>query len=255
MVEAGGDDLTTDDMVRIQQDQRSLLFRDFRPFLQRLNPRSGEAREWRERLLAWNGGATPSSREASVFAAWYAELARLPAREEVGQARWDNAGYLLGALENGDPNCGGGGTAGDCEDFAARAFERALRRLGNDVPAWGELHEATFEHPVLSTTPLAPLFDRSVPFGGDGSTVNVGPYEFDSFLMNAGPSYRQVVDLADGGRAKGRERSCFVHPMGQSGNPLSDNFDDLLPLWRDGRYLTMRTAGYEVDHRLTLRPR
>jgi penicillin amidase len=252
MIEAGGDDLTADDMVRIQQDQHSLLFRDFRPVLERLNLRSDEAREWRERLLTWDSDAGPSSREASVFAAWYAELTRLPARE-VGQARWNNSRYLLQALENGDPNCGEGGTVEDCEDFAARAFERALGRLGDEVPAWGELHEATFEHPVLSTAPLAPLFDRSVPFGGDGSTVNVGPYELDSFRMNAGPSYRQVVDLSDGGRAP--EGSRFVHPMGQSGNPLSANFDDLLPMWRDGRYLPMRTSGYEVDHRLTLRPR
>lgn len=247
MIEAGGDDLTVEDMVRIQQDQRSLMFRDFRPALEGVEPRSEGAREWRRRLLEWDGEAGPDSREATVFAAWYSELSRLP-EGEVGEEFWSEPRYLLDALENGDPNCGGGGTAGDCSAYAAVALESALERLGGEVPAWGEPHEAAFEHPVLTSTPLARLSDRSVPFGGDSSTVNVGPFDLETFAMDAGPSYRHVVDLSD------PEGSRYVHPMGQSGNPLSGNFDDLLVPWRDGEYLRMRTRGYEAEHELTLRP-
>ena len=246
MIEDGGEDLTVRDMVRIQQDQRSGRFLAFRPVLERLEPRSAEAHLWRERLLAWTGHAGTDSREATVFAAWYSELARLP-ESEVGEPFWTEDRYLLGAMEGGDPNCGGSGSAEDCLAYAARALDRALDRLGG-VPAWGEIHEAAFEHPVLSTTPLARLSDRSVPFGGDDSTVNVGPYDPATFAMDAGPSYRHVVDLADPGRSR------YVHPMGQSGNPLSPRYDDLLETWRGGGYLPMRTRAYETEHELTLSP-
>jgi penicillin amidase len=79
-------------------------------------------------------------------------------------------------------------------------------------------------------------------------TVNVGSYNLANFQMYAGPSYRQVVDLSK------PNDSRFVEPMGQSGNLLSGQFDDLLPLWEEGRYLPMRSAGYTVDQGLTLKP-
>ncbi len=249
LIEAAGDDLTAEDMARIQRDQRSSLFRDLRPILERVEPRSEEARGWRGRLLAWDGEAKPGSREATVFASWYSELSRLPARE-VGEEFWPEPRYLLDALKNGDRNCDEPGTERreGCADHANRAFGRALGRFDGEVPEWGESHEATFEHPVLSATPLSRLSDRSVPFGGDSSTVNVGSYDPRTFAMEAGPSYRQVVDLAD------PEASRYVHPMGQSGNPLSASFDDLLPRWREGKYLPMSSEGYETEHELTLEP-
>ncbi len=245
MIEAGGTNLTAEDMVRIQLDRRSLLFGDFRPYLERLDLDYGRAREWRERLLAWDGVARPGSREATLFAAWYSELTRLP-EKEVGEDHWSEPRYLLNALKNGDRNCGEGERA--CLEYAARAFEGALERFEGGVPEWGEEHEAVFEHPVLSATPLSRLTDRSVPFGGDSSTVNVGSYDLENFVMDSGPSYRQVLDLSR------PDRSLYVHPMGQSGNPLSGNFDDLLPLWREGGYLPMRMDGYDVGARLVLKP-
>jgi penicillin amidase len=55
--------------------------------------------------------------------------------------------------------------------------------------------------------------------------------------MDHGPSYRQIVDLAD------MEASLFVHPMGQAGHLLSPHYADLLPLWARGDYLPMGFAG------------
>ena len=49
--------------------------------------------------------------------------------------------------------------------------------------------------------------------------------------MTDGPSYRQIVDLADPGAA------VFIHPTGQSGNVFDRRYRDLLPLWRRGEYL------------------
>jgi penicillin amidase len=230
--------LSLEDMKAIQQDQKSLLYRDFRPVLELLTPLSERSQAWRERLLSWDGTMAPGSEEALAFALWYAELTRLPERE-VGEAHWDEPRYLLRALKEGDKNCDQPGTEYQetCLDFAALALERALdRKEALKAKTWGEVHRATFAHPVLSHTPLSRLSDREVAFGGDRYTVNVGPFDPVTLRMTEGPSYRQIVDLAD------MENSLFVHPMGQSGHLLAPHAADLLPLWARGEYLPMRFA-------------
>jgi len=230
--------LSLEDMKAVQLDQKSLLYRDFRLVLELLNPLSERSRTWREQLLSWDGTMAPTSEEALVFALWYTELTRLP-EKEVGEAYWDEPRYLLKALREGDPNCDQPGTEyrETCLDFAALALERALdRKEALRARSWGEVHRATFPHAVLTHTPLKRFTDRTVPFGGDRYTVNVGPFVPQSLQMTHGPSYRQIVDLSD------PEASLFVHPMGQSGHFLSPHYADLLPLWQRGGYLPMRFA-------------
>ncbi|WP_167816970.1 penicillin acylase family protein [Thermus tengchongensis] len=242
--------LSLEDMKAIQMDQKSLLFRDFRPVLELLNPLSERSRTWRERLLAWDGVADRASEEALVFALWYTELTRLP-EKEVGQPYWDEPRYLLRAMREGDKNCDQPGTEyrETCLDFAALALERALdRKEALRARSWGEVHQATFPHAVLTHTPLKRFTDRRVPFGGDRYTVNVGPFVPESLQMTHGPSYRQIVDLSD------PEASLFIHPMGQSGHFLSPHYADLLPLWTRGGYLPMAFSAPGGERVLLLEP-
>ncbi|XOB98351.1 penicillin acylase family protein [Deinococcota bacterium DY0809b] len=238
--------LSPEDFARIQGDEVSLMARSFRPVLERIQPSSDRAREWRSKLLAWDGGETAGSLEASVFQAWYAELARLP-EAEAGQPYWNEPRYLRRALLEGDPACEARGVS--CLDFAAQALERALARLdalGGIVP-WGQLHPAVFDHGVMTHQPqLRRFFDREIAHGGDRFTVNMGAYDFATFRMNHGPSYRQIVALGH------PEQSYWIHPMGQSGNVLSRHYADLLPLWAAVEYLPMG-SGDPVD-RLVLEP-
>ena len=139
------------------------------------------------------------------------------------------------------------------------------------VQHWGKgVHPAVFAHAILGQTPLACLADRSVAHGGDWSTVNVGAFQLPSqayaaqlrsgdepkddegddededddvplFVQSAGPSYRGLYDLAD------LQSSRFLNPLGQSGNILSKQFDNLLGKWSTGHYLPMQTSGYKSD--------
>jgi penicillin G amidase len=237
------DKLSLEDMQAIQLDQVSLLYRDFRPILQQLQPTSEQGQTWRDRLLAWDGNTTPDSVEASVFAAWYTELTKLPA-QEVGREYFDRPIYLSRAILDGDPALNRPGSAPGLDDEAAQALENALTRLGDNVPAWGDLHQARFE-PLNQIQESANL---QVPYGGDGSTVNVGPYDPEDFSMDFGPSYRQIVDLGD------PENSLYVNPPGQSSDLDSDNFDDQLPLWQRGDYLPMKTEDYAIAQLSVLLP-
>lgn len=241
--------LSREDMQTFQMDTYSLLFRDFLPLLQQLSPLSARSEEWLNRLLKWDGQATVASTEASVFNAWYAELTRLP-QQEVGEPFWDEPRYLLQALTSGDPGCDQQDTeySESCADFVSLALDRAIDRLGDRVPPWGQIHRAVFDHPVLGQSPLKSLSDRMVSVGGDGYTVNVADFDPETFLVSHGPSYRHIVDLDQ------PENSLYVHPMGQSGAPLAANFANLLPLWQRGEYMPMQTRGYPVAYRQTLQP-
>ena len=121
-----------------------------------------------------------------------------------------------------------------CADFKASTLARAVaqlrEKLGPDPAAWRweRLHRARFPHGVLDAVgALRPFFSLETGQGGDASTVNVGAYRRDgTFVMSDGPSYRQIVDLAD------PAKSVFVHATGQSGNVFARGYRDLLPLWR-----------------------
>jgi penicillin amidase len=91
------------------------------------------------------------------------------------------------------------------------------------------------------------IFSLETGAGGDASTVNVGAYRRDgSFLMTDGASYRQILDLSD------FSRSLYVHTTGQSGNVFDSAYRNLLPLWRDGRYVSM--GGPAETHAPALEP-
>lgn len=244
LAEQGGDDATA--MENIQQDTLTLLYRDLRPVLEVIEPRSEGARSWLPRLLAWDGDASANSQESTVFHAWYRALSTLPA-EETGIAYWSGyPQFLVRALSEGDPACDRYPVG--CAGFAAQALDQALAALGNEPPIWGELHRAQLPHSVLTHTPLKILSDRILPFGGSPYTVNAGGYWQEDWVMYHGPSYRQVIDLAN------PEGSSFIIAGGQSGNWLAGGYGDQLSLWREGGYLPMRREGYEVASTLVLTP-
>jgi penicillin G amidase len=65
-----------------------------------------------------------------------------------------------------------------------------------------------------------------------------------TFDQVAGASYREIFDLADW------DRSLAVNvpgQSGQSGQPGSPHYDDLLPLWREGRYFQLAYSRKAVD--------
>ena len=103
------------------------------------------------------------------------------------------------------------------------------RRLGGDMGAWrwDAVHRAIFPHQGLDAVALLrPLLSRSVPNGGDWSTVDVGAVATDHpFEQQAIPGYREIVDLSP------RNDSRFLDAVGESGHLLSPHYDDFLADW------------------------
>ena len=96
------------------------------------------------------------------------------------------------------------------------------------------MHTATFAHPLAS---LGPAYDKAFNLGpvertGDGHTPNNTRHD-DNFKQVHGASYRHLFDLADW------DRGLATSTPGQSGQPGSPHYADLLPLWADGKYFPL----------------
>ena len=111
---------------------------------------------------------------------------------------------------------------------------------------WGDDHQATFEHLVLRHVPVLGSLTRiSIPSDGDSFTVNRGTYRHDgSFQHIHGAGLRVVYDLSD------LSKSRFIIATGQSGNPLSRHYDDLVTAWRDNLGMSI---GRRVENAAILR--
>jgi penicillin amidase len=245
-LEAGGR-LTPEAFGAIQLDVVSNQARELLPLLLDTKPSDAAGREALDRLTRWDFSFAADSVPASIYAAWYATLSAMP-EDELGESIPGNvrSRFLINALSTESPWCDDVRTPRreTCADFKTLALDRALallrQKLGPDPSSWrwSRLHVAQAPHDVFDRVPLlGRLFSLETPVGGDASTVDVGSYRRDgSFVMTAGPSYRQVIDLSN------LPTSRYVITTGQSGNVFDALYRDQTPMWRDGRYLTPETA-------------
>jgi penicillin G amidase len=96
---------------------------------------------------------------------------------------------------------------------------------------WGREHSRSFP----SLTGASGLGYGPRPAGGDPFTEDAADGGLDA---SVGPSWRMIVSLSPGNiSARG------VYPGGQSENPASAWYANLVPLWWDGQYLPVPVAG------------
>jgi penicillin amidase len=138
--------------------------------------------------------------------------------------------------------------------LAARALEAAVarlaERLGPDPNAWrwAGPHVARFEHPLLRFVPLiGPRTRLEAATGGDEWTVSRGGTGPQGYAHVHGAGLRLVADLAD------LDRTLAIIATGQSGNPFTPHWGDLMPAWRDGGTLLLgrQPAGVSAEFRFT----
>jgi penicillin amidase len=224
-----------------------------------------ELAQYRKLLLDWNGVLSRDSQAGPLYAVWLQELTkaffddRLPkdARTERGDLR--NVSVLLNQLAQPDEALWGSHAAVQRDALVIKTFSAAVERtkklLGDDPAtwSWGKLHTVAFEHPLASLRKeYAAAFNLGpVARPGDVHTPNNTRHD-ENFRQVHGASYRQVFDLADW------DRGMVTSVPGQSGQPGSPHYADLLPLWAEGKYFPLAFSRQKVEevtkHRLTLRP-
>ncbi len=211
-----------------------------------------------ERLLAgWDHAMTPGSAAASiwwtfwtdylaaVFQPWWTaqkvplHLDRSGLAISAGQVSLDEVleQWTLNDQSNPAFTAPGGPPRNSAEVMLA-AFGTAVThlraRLGGGAAswAWERLHSRQFP----SLTGAAALGYGPRGSGGDPWTVDAAEGGMDSIV---GPSWRMIVGWSRSGDAVAEG----IYPGGQSENPASPWYDNLVADWWDGKYLPMPPAG------------
>jgi penicillin G amidase len=131
-----------------------------------------------------------------------------------------------------------GGAARDAPAAMRQAFTRAIASLATSLGGdpgtwtWGRVHTRV----IPSLTGADSLGYGPYPAGGDPRTVNAADNGLQS---DFGPSWRMIVDWTGPGAATGEA----VYPGGQSEDPSSPWYDNLVSLWWNGRYLPLLGGG------------
>jgi penicillin amidase len=222
-------------------------------------------------LREWNADASGDSTAAAIFGAWFLQLAPTLAGDEIGPLALDGyqgrfsyiTRFVINTLTTNDARwCDDVRTEKKetCDEAVTAALRKGVSdltaRLGGDMTRWrwDAVHHAVFPHQGLdSVAALRPLISRSVPSGGDWSTVNVGPVAADTpFEQHTVPGYREIIDLSPANDSR------FLDAVGQSGHQLSNYYADFLPDWQAGKHRKMRMERADVERgaigHLTLAP-
>ncbi len=198
-----------------------------------------------EMLANWDYRMAADRPEPLIYTAWLRHAVKRIAGDELGE---DFSGYWRPrpafvdyVLARGAHWCAGSDCAAEMRDALTDALDEITVALGNDMTAWrwGDLHRARFDHRIFSQVPLIGGYGNlSIPTGGGDNTVGRGMTAGngnDPYAHIHGAGYKAVYDLGD------LANSRFMIPVGQSGNPFSGHYADLLEPWRDGNYV--RIAG------------
>ena len=162
----------------------------------------------------------------------------------------------LDLVTSGDPRLGDRKAL--LADTLAQAWKAAEARFGPDPAAWrwGDFHHAFHPHDLsafLDDNRRAVWDAGPVPKGGSGLTVNNNNYRQTDGRLTLGVTFRMVCDV-------GNWDACVtINSPGQSGNPESPHYADLLGLWAREEYVPMAFGDSAVasatEEIVTLKPR
>lgn len=225
------DEHTIGDSAALQTDYQSL----FALRLIGLLPESIEG-DSATMLRDWDGHLGAKSGPAALYMVWLERHLRpavqewlLPNEPSLFE-NFDNR-VLLSLL--GKP---------ELEDLVVRTLDSAyadvVSRLGADTGSWqwGSIHQTNFEHPLvhLASGELADAMRiRPYPRGGSARTTNNTWSRDDRLTVDGGASYRQLIDVGNWDAAQ------MTNAPGQSGNPRSPFYDNLLEGWANEEYFPL----------------
>jgi penicillin amidase len=261
----GKKQFTLEDFQGLQHDNTSLPGRALVRLVKELDVQDQELRPYAELLAGWDGVLSADSRAGALYGVWLRELLdgfyrpHVPARLLDFTATRGGVPVMLAALEKPDAAWFGDKPTGGRDRLLRTTFQSAVGKLKELLPgddkewSWGRLHTTTFRHPLAALGPAyTKAFDLGpVPRPGDAHTPNAGTYGA-TFEQTSGATYRHVFDLADW------DKGMATSAPGQSGQPGSPHYDDLLPLWQKGEYFPLAFSRARVKevtrHRLKLAP-
>ena len=244
-----------EDMFAFQQDAYSIKAEELLPVLLSYisdKELSDKASQVRDSLLSWDYNYIADLSAPSIFEAWVKEL---------NQIAWDELyedkdapvekpkNWILNSLAENHPNhkifdIKSTKKKESLEDLSLQSFLSMVSKLDfNKEYEWRKYNPVNINN-LLN---IPGYSDTNIKINGCSDALN-------ATRGNFGPSWRMVVELGPTPKAWG------VYPGGQSGNPLSKYYDNMIDKWARGEYyeisLNSNEAYYEKDHlhKETLKP-
>jgi penicillin amidase len=261
--------LTVTDMESLQNDSTSLPALEFQRLVRSTRLKDDPALT---SFLRWDGKLTRASSDAALYEVWFQQICvALGERSSKNDGnrlqklagRYDDRppNTVLRILTNPDKGLFGAGdnplAARDqlLMDTLRSARKELEKLLGPDASqrSWGELHTVHFRHALDQQPGAKDLLDLgTLSRPGDEYTVNATGTYGDSWEQVSGASYREILDTSDW------DQSVAVNTPGQSGQPGSPHYSDLMELWDAGHYFPLlysrKAVESETTDRLVLQP-
>lgn len=252
----GSDDWDLESTAKLQEDQFSIPWKQIESRICQIHPQSVNAKKALDILTGWNGYLDASSKEATLFEVFTSKFVKRYLEEVVPNSyQWIYHTFNPSLLDscygisrisqiislileqpkelfNNDWNL----VISTCLD---EAFTSLSGQFGEPSKSWelGKARPLTLYHITSDALrergfPVDEVFNIG-PFewGGNTQSVSVagGDFRFPLMSPNFIPNLRVVIDVGNW------EHNIFQLAGGQSGNPLSNNYDDLFGLWKQGR--------------------
>jgi penicillin amidase len=232
--------LTVEDMMRIQNDNFNLKASESLPFFLSQLDSSALTKEelaaW-QILKSWNFMNDINSQGASYYEAWWNNL--LPMTwDEMGSAAdllQRPTSYQTIRLMKEQPDLKffdiqETTQTENARDVIRASFKSSVQKIEawkkehGDTVAWGIYKDGFIGHL------LPPMKALSVPViaGGNKDIVN-------AHSRTHGPSWRMIVSLEKSG-----VKGWGVYPGGQSGNPGSKYYNNMISRWSTGQYYPLQ---------------
>jgi penicillin amidase len=254
--------LTIADMQALQNDVMSLPAHELQDLVRATVLRDDPTLA---QFLQWDGELGRNSTAAALYEVWLREICR-------SLGRWFSAEHsehyqdlppevVMPLLAHPDNDLFGADPVATRDALLLDALRSARQTLEQTLGAdasqwsWGRLHSIRFRHDLDQQPGASELFDLGpLPRPGDGYTVNATGFEESaaSLEQTHGASYREILDVSNW------DQSLAINTPGQSGQPGSRHYADLMPLWDAGKYFPLSYSREAVEanatDRLLLKP-
>lgn len=193
----------------------------------------------------WDGTMTGGSETAALFMLWNQQLDKLLFSDQFGKS-YNAAGNLKPqALQGQLPELVDNINTADLTetpiDIAAQALDSVLAT--EERPELGDISKQWIKHPLGSVALLDYWLNLNrgpYPADGSGATLNANFSYYDQsrnlFVNHTGPSMRFLVDWTD------INAFTINTNVGQSGNPFSPHYDDMIATMHNGERIVMPFA-------------
>lgn len=228
--------ITPEDMMKLQNDVYSPLAADAVPFLLSHLDRiylNNEELKYLTELKAWDYKVTAETKGATIYQAWFDSLEKVIWTDEFSRVKktitYPGEQTLFEVLAKDslsrfidNVNTPQVETLNQQVTTAFKMASSELSKVEKKAGLeWWKFKRSSIQHLLRDAVPALGRFN--IKAGGWGNVIN-------AFGRTAGPSWRMIVHLTPEIEAYG------IYPGGQSGNPGSKYYDNFVDNWVVGKY-------------------